>query len=202
MTILNDNNAILRIFQEANAIRYGHFVLSSGLHSNIYIQCAKLFESPKIGIKICSLLVKKIKQKVNDSINVILTPAIGGIVLGYEIGRQLGIRTIFCERVNGVFKLRRDFQILQCDNILLIEDVITTGKSSLEAVQCIEGMGGKIITVASLIKRNDNIQLPFPIISLIEINIKNYSEENLTEELKQLPINTPGSRKYLTQNSI
>ncbi|XP_066251698.1 uncharacterized protein [Euwallacea similis] len=107
------------------------------------------------------------------SIDLILSPAIGGIIVGYEIGRQLGIKTMFCERVNG--------------------------KSSLEAVECAEGEGGKVVAEASLIKRNSETKLPFPVISLIELNIKNYSEEELPSELKQLPITKPGSREYLTK---
>ncbi len=197
--ILDENNLIIKEFKEAEAILHGHFVLSSGLHSNTYIQCAKIFENPSRAIKVCALLADKIKKELNSSIDLILSPAIGGIIVGYEIGRQLGMKTMFCERVNGKIELRRGFKIKNGEKILLIEDVITTGKSSLEAVECAEGEGGKVVAEASLIKRNSETKLPFPVISLIELNIKNYSEEELPSELKHLPITKPGSREYLTK---
>ncbi|UIP93109.1 orotate phosphoribosyltransferase [Wolbachia endosymbiont of Anopheles demeilloni] len=193
------DNTIIKEFEEAGAILHGHFVLSSGLHSNTYIQCAKIFENPSRAMNVCELLANKIRKELIEPIDLILSPAIGGIIVGYEIGRQLGIRTIFCERVNGKFELRCGFEIKQGEKILLIEDVITTGKSSLEAVKCAKEKGGKVVAGASLIKRNSETKLPFPIISLIELNIKNYSEEELPSELKQLPIMKPGSREYLTK---
>ncbi|MGL9758097.1 MAG: orotate phosphoribosyltransferase [Wolbachia sp.] len=193
------DNTIIKEFEEAGAILHGHFVLSSGLHSNTYIQCAKIFENPSRAMNVCELLVNKIRKGIIEPIDLILSPAIGGIIVSYEIGRQLGIRTMFCERVNGKFELRRGFEIKQDEKILLIEDVITTGKSSLEAVKCAEEKGGKVVAEASLIKRNSETKLPFPVISLIELNIENYSEEELTRELKQLPITKPGSRGYLTK---
>ncbi|CCE77849.1 MULTISPECIES: orotate phosphoribosyltransferase [Wolbachia] len=193
------DNTIIKEFVEAGAILHGHFVLSSGLHSNTYIQCAKIFENPSRAMNVCELLANKIRKELIEPIDLILSPAIGGIIVGYEIGRQLGIRTIFCERVNGKFELRRGFEIKQGEKILLIEDVITTGKSSLEAVKCAEEKGGEVVAEASLIKRNSETKLPFPIISLIELNIENYSEKELPSELKQLPITKPGSREYLTK---
>lgn len=193
------DNTIIKEFEEAGAILHGHFVLSSGLHSNTYIQCAKIFENPSRAMNVCELLANKIRKELIEPIDLILSPAIGGIIVGYEIGRQLGIRTIFCERVNGKFELRRGFEIKQGEKILLIEDVITTGKSSLEAVKCAEEKGGKVVAEASLIKRNSETKLPFPVISLIELNIQNYSEKELPSELKQLPITKPGSREYLTE---
>lgn len=193
------DNTIIKEFEEAGAILHGHFVLSSGLHSNTYIQCAKIFENPSRAMNVCELLANKIRKELIEPIDLILSPAIGGIIVGYEIGRQLRIRTIFCERVNGKFELRRGFEIKQGEKILLIEDVITTGKSSLEAVKCAEEKGGKVVAEASLIKRNSETKLPFPVISLIELNIENYSEEELPRELKQLPITKPGSREYLTK---
>lgn len=193
------DNPIIKEFEEAGAILHGHFVLSSGLHSNTYIQCAKIFENPSRAMKVCELLANKIRKELVEPIDLILSPAIGGIIVGYEIGRQLGIRTIFCERVNGKFELRRGFEIKQGEKILLIEDVITTGKSSLEAVKCAEEKGGKVVVEASLIKRSSETKLPFSIISLIELNIQNYSEKELPSELKQLPIMKPGSREYLTK---
>ncbi|WP_369800004.1 orotate phosphoribosyltransferase [Wolbachia endosymbiont of Ctenocephalides felis wCfeT] len=195
--MLEESHPIIKEFKEAGAILEGHFVLSSGLHSDTYIQCAKIFEDPSRAMKVCKLLANKIKKELNTPIDLILSPAIGGIIVGYEIGRQLRVKTMFCERVNGEFELRRGFKIKQGDKILLIEDVITTGKSSLEAVKCAEGMGGKVIAEASLIKRSSETKLPFPVISLVELNIENYSEKEIPSELKQLPITKPGSREYL-----
>ncbi|QKX01662.1 orotate phosphoribosyltransferase [Wolbachia endosymbiont of Cruorifilaria tuberocauda] len=196
---LDRDNPLIREFEEAGAILQGHFILSSGLHSGIYIQCAKIFENPNMAMKICGLLASKIKKELNSSMDLVLSPAIGGIIVGYEIGKHLGIKTIFCERVNGKFELRRGFEIKRGEKLLLVEDVVTTGKSSLEAVECAKNMGGEVVAEASIIKRNIEVQLPFPIISLLELNIRNYSELEVPEELKQLPITKPGSREYLTK---
>ncbi|MBV0899942.1 MAG: orotate phosphoribosyltransferase [Wolbachia endosymbiont of Fragariocoptes setiger] len=190
----DENNTIIKKLKESQAILHGHFLLSSGLHSDTYIQCAKIFENPLRATKICRLLVEKIKKELNYSIDLILAPAIGGIIVGYEIGRQLDIKTIFCERVNGNFALRRGFQIEEGDKILLIEDVVTTGKSSLEAVRCAEEKGGQVIAEAALIKRKSKVKLPFPLISLVDLDIQDYEVEHLPESLKQLPIDKPGSR--------
>ncbi|WP_253299850.1 orotate phosphoribosyltransferase [Wolbachia endosymbiont of Chironomus riparius] len=196
--ILNKNDPIIKEFQESKAILHGHFILSSGLHSDTYIQCAKIFENPIRAEKICSWLVSKIQEKLSNSLDLIVAPAIGGIIIGYEIGRQLGIRTIFCERVHGKFELRRGFQIHKGEKILLIEDVITTGKSSLETVKCIEENGGQVIAEAALIKRKSEVVLPFPVISLLDLNIKDYSKTELPDHLKELPVSRPGSREYLS----
>ena len=121
----------LKILKETDALLEGHFILSSGLRSEKYVQCAKLLSKPKKAKEICLSLAEKIKEKFKN-IDLILSPAIGGIVIGYEIGRILGLETIFAERVNGNFQLRRGFEIKQGQKILIVEDVITTGKSSLE----------------------------------------------------------------------
>ncbi|MGL9761679.1 MAG: orotate phosphoribosyltransferase [Wolbachia sp.] len=195
--MLDKDDPIMEKFEEAGAILHGHFVLSSGLHSDTYIQCAKIFENPSRAMKVCELLVNKIRKELSSPIDLILSPAIGGIIVSYEIGRQLGIRTMFCERVNGKFELRRGFEIKKGEKILLIEDVITTGKSSLEAIECVEGKGGKVVAEGALIKRNSEAKLPFPVISLLELSIENYSEAELPEELRKLPVIKPGSREYL-----
>ena len=121
----------LKILKETKALIEGHFILSSGLHSPKYVQCAKLMSKPSQAVQICQSLVKKIQSELND-IDLIMSPAIGGIVVGYEIGKLMGIETIFSERVNGEFQLRRDFKIKQDTNVLIVEDVITTGKSIIE----------------------------------------------------------------------
>ena len=143
----------LNILKKTNALLEGHFVLSSGLHSSKYIQCAKLMSFPHLAKDICLSLSKKINKKYKK-IDIILAPAMGGVVIGYEIGRLLKKETIFCERINGKFKLRRGFTIKKNSNVLIIEDVITTGKSSLECVQLIRKSKSKLVGFASLIDRS------------------------------------------------
>ena len=130
-------NESLKILKETNALLEGHFILSSGLHSAKYVQCAKLLSNPTKSISICSSLVEKINKNYKK-IDLILSPAIGGIVVGYEIGRQMKIRTIFAERENGELILRRGFNITPNSNVLVVEDVITTGKSALECVELLK----------------------------------------------------------------
>ena len=124
-------NESLKILKETNALLEGHFILSSGLHSSEYIQCAKLLSFPKKAEIVCSSLCQKIKENFKK-IDIVVSPAIGGIVVGYEIGRQLNVETIFAERVDGKLELRRGFKIPENSNVLIVEDVITTGKSALE----------------------------------------------------------------------
>ncbi len=197
--MLEKDCPIIKEFIESDAILEGHFLLSSGLHSNIYIQCAKLFEKPHCAVKACKMLVDKIKATICnlDEINLILSPAIGGIIVGYEVGRQLGINTIFCERVNGNFILRRGFKIEKDNKILIVEDVITTGKSSLEAAECAKDYGGIVVAEAALVNRSNKTDLPFHVISLLNLDIQNYTDSNIPEGLKQIPITKPGSRHYL-----
>ena len=135
----------LKILKETNALLEGHFILSSGLHSKQYVQCAKLLSYPKKAEQICSSLCEKIKKSFNK-INIILSPAIGGIVVGYEIGRQLGIETIFAERADEEMTLRRGFVIPKNSNVLIVEDVITTGKSALECSELIKNNKSQIVT--------------------------------------------------------
>ena len=143
----------LNILKKTNALLEGHFVLSSGLHSSKYIQCAKLLSFPHQADLICKSLAKKIKKNFKD-IDLILAPAMGGIIIGYEIGKLLKKETIFCERINGIFKLRRGFNIKKNANVLVVEDVITTGKSSLECVKLIKKANAKLIGFASIIDRS------------------------------------------------
>ena len=144
----------LNILRKTNALLEGHFVLSSGLHSSKYIQCAKLLSFPKLADKICKSLANKIKKKYKK-IDLILAPAIGGIIIGYEIGKLLNKETIFCERVSGKFALRRGFKIKKGSKVLVIEDVITTGKSSLECSKLVDEAGGIISGYACIIDRSN-----------------------------------------------
>ena len=148
----------LNILKKTNALLEGHFVLSSGLHSSKYIQCAKLLSFPHIANKICLSLAKKIKSNFKK-IDLILSPAVGGIIIGYEIGKQLKKETIFCERIKGKFKLRRGFRIKKKSKVLIVEDVITTGKSSLECAKLITKSKAKVVGFACIINRSSKKSL-------------------------------------------
>ena len=186
----------LAVLKKTNALLDGHFVLSSGLHSPKYIQCAKLLSFPKQAKNICLSLSNKIKKYVKN-VDLILSPAMGGIIIGYEIGRILNKETIFCERVNGKFKLRRGFVIKKKSRILIVEDVITTGKSSLECSKLIKKYNGKLIGYACIIDRSNKKNLRIKnkkIISQIKINIPSYRPKEIPDNLKKIPITKPGSR--------
>ena len=185
----------LDILKKTNALLEGHFILSSGLHSSKYIQCAKLLSHPKLANEICLSLAKKIKKRFKK-IDLILAPAMGGIIIGYEIGKILNKETIFCERVNGKFTLRRGFYIKKNAKVLIVEDVITTGKSSLECVKLIISAGAKLLGFASIIDRSTKKELKVKkkIISHLKIDVPTFSKSKLPKNLKMIPITTPGSR--------
>ena len=185
----------LDILKKTDALLEGHFVLSSGLHSSKYIQCAKLLSHPNLAQKICKSLANKIKRKYRK-IDLILAPAIGGVIIGYEIGKLLKKETIFCERVNGKFVLRRGFNIKKSSRVLIIEDVITTGKSSLECVKLIKKANAKLIGFASIIDRSTkkSLKIKTGIVSHLKIDVPTFSEKKLPKNLKSIPISTPGSR--------
>ncbi len=185
----------LNILKKTNALLEGHFVLSSGLHSSKYIQCAKLLSFPNLADKICKSLANKI-QKRFKKIDLILAPAMGGVIIGYEIGKLLKKETIFCERVNGKFSLRRGFNIKKGTRVLIIEDVITTGKSSLECVKLIKKAKAKVLGFASIIDRStkQSLKIKTKIISHLKIEVPTYRANNLPRELKLIPVTTPGSR--------
>ncbi len=185
----------LKILKETNALIEGHFILSSGLHSDKYVQCAKLLSKPDKAKELCLSLANKIKKNFAN-FNLILSPAIGGIVIGYEIGRILNTETIFAERVNNIFELRRGFEINKDHKVLIVEDVITTGKSSLECSSLVEKNGAKIIGFASLIDRSDGkSEISKKIISQVELKISTYKEYEIPEKLKKIKAIKPGSRK-------
>jgi len=185
----------LNILRKTDALLEGHFILSSGLHSSKYIQCAKLLSFPFKADKICRSLANKIKKNFKK-IDLILAPAMGGIVIGYEIGRLLKKETIFCERVNGKFILRRGFKINAKSRVLIIEDVITTGKSSMECVKLIEKAKAKSIGFATIIDRSSKktLKIKKKIISHLKIKIPTYKFNQLPKDLKFIPITKPGSR--------
>ena len=185
----------LNILKKTDALLEGHFILSSGLHSSKYIQCAKLLSYPHKAELICKSLANKIKKNFKK-VDLILAPAMGGIIIGYEIGRLLKKETIFCERVNGKFKLRRGFRIKKNSKVLIIEDVITTGKSSLECVNLIKKSKAKLVGFASIIDRStkNNLRIKKKIISHLKVDVPTYKPNELPENLKSIPISKPGSR--------
>ena len=193
MLSLKDSLAVLK---KTKALLEGHFVLSSGLHSPQYVQCAKLLSYPKKSEKFCKSLTSKIKKKFKK-IDIILSPAVGGIVIGYIVGNLLNKETIFCERVNGKFTLRRGFSIKKNSKVLIVEDVITTGKSSLECARLVKKFKSKVVGYACLINRSSKPSLKIKdknIVSQIKLEIPTYKKNDLPIELKKIPITKPGSR--------
>tara|TARA_B100001939_G_scaffold177498_1_gene152946 strand:- start:1381 stop:1971 length:591 start_codon:yes stop_codon:yes gene_type:complete len=194
MLSLKDSLVVLR---KTKALLEGHFILSSGLHSPKYVQCAKLLSHPHLAKKIILSLSKKIKKNFKQ-IDIILAPAMGGIIIGYEIGRLLKKETIFCERVNKKFKLRRGFSIPKNSRVLIVEDVITTGKSSLECFSLIKKSKAKLLGFACIIDRSDKKSLKIKnkkIISQVKIEVPTFKKNNLPSYLKKIPVASPGSRR-------
>ena len=185
----------LDILKKTNALLEGHFILSSGLHSSKYIQCAKLLSFPHKADKICKSLSGKIK-KTFKKIDLILAPAMGGVIIGYEIGKLLKKETIFCERVKGKFVLRRGFMIKKGSKVLIIEDVITTGKSSMECVKLITKAKASLVGFACIIDRSSkkSLRIKKKIISHLQIEVPTFKQHQLPLSLKLIPISTPGSR--------
>ena len=192
MLSLKDSLAVLK---RTNALLEGHFVLSSGLHSSKYVQCAKLLSFPHLANEICISLSKKIKKNFKK-IDLILSPAMGGVIIGYEIGKLLKKETIFCERDSGNFILRRGFLINKNTRVLIVEDVITTGKSSLECIKLIKKSKAKLIGFACIIDRSNKktLKIKNKIVSQVKIDVPTFTKNNLPDYLKKIPITVPGSR--------
>jgi orotate phosphoribosyltransferase len=163
------------------------------------MQCARVLMQPQRAEKLCSALAQKITARLGKNFaDIVFAPAMGGVVVGYEMGRQLALPTIFCERVNGVFELRRGFELEKDARVLVLEDVITTGKSSLETYELIKKLGGKIVAEASLVDRSNDDKLEekmgVPVISLLKINVETFDENNVPARLQGVPAIKPGSR--------
>ena len=185
----------LKILKETKALIDGHFILSSGLHSPRYVQCAQLLSNPTKALSICKSLAAKIKKGASK-FDIILSPAMGGIIIGYEIGKLLKIKTIFAERENNIFKLRRNFFIKRKSKVLIVEDVITTGKSSLECKRLVSRYGAKVSAFACIIDRtNGKSKIKEKIISQVKLNIPSYKKQDLPKALTKIKPIKPGSRK-------
>lgn len=187
---------IYREFEAAGAILKGHFILSSGLRSDTYLQCARVMMEPARGERLCRALADKLLAELPDvAFDVVVSPAMGGVIVGYEMARQLGVPTVFCERVDGSFRLRRGFDISDKARVLLVEDVVTTGKSSKETQDCIEAYGGEVVAEVCLVDRsNGQHDFNYPLVSLLQLDVKSYRPEALPTELANIPAVKPGSR--------
>ena len=195
MNIMSEKE-VLNIYKSIGALLEGHFVLSSGLHSRLYLQSALIFSNTSIAESLCGNLAKKINNMIDlENIDLIVSPAMGGVIVGYELSRHIKKPNIFAERKEGKFSIRRGFKINKGQKILVVEDIVTTGKSSLECFECIRQLGGKVIAEAALINRGgDSVDLGVPLITLANLNIPNFNLNNLPEDLKNMPAIKPGSR--------
>tara|TARA_B100000963_G_scaffold184586_1_gene160433 strand:+ start:81 stop:656 length:576 start_codon:yes stop_codon:yes gene_type:complete len=183
----------IEILKKTKSLLEGHFILSSGLRSEKYLQCAQLMMYPDLAEKVCESLAEKIKAS-NIEFDLVATPAIGGILVGYQVSKFLNVPNIFVERVNNIFTLRRGFECKD-KKIIVIEDVVTTGKSSLECSKCLQDLGANITGYACIIDRSGGNSKLSEIVSQIIFNIPVFSEDKIPEHLKQIKAVKPGSRK-------
>ncbi|MFP6779214.1 MAG: orotate phosphoribosyltransferase [Alphaproteobacteria bacterium] len=195
MSVMSEDE-VLKIYKSIDALLEGHFILSSGLHSRMYLQSALVFSNTNIAESLCKSLATKVIDHIDiDIIDLIVSPAMGGVIVGYELSRHLNKLNIFAERKDGIFSIRRGFKINKGQKVLVVEDIVTTGKSSLECFECIHELGGEIVAEAALINRGgDSVDLGVPLITLANLDIPNYESDNLPEDLKNLPAIKPGSR--------
>jgi orotate phosphoribosyltransferase len=190
-----DKDAVLDEFRAAGALLEGHFVLSSGRHSAAYMQCARVLMDAKRAERLCGALADKIRARIDAPFDLVVSPAMGGVVVGYEMGRQLGVPSIFMERVEGTFALRRGFDIAPGARVLMVEDVVTTGLSSRECIAAITSAGGDCVAAACLADRsNGTADVGVPLVSLVALDVPSYAEDAVPPELQAIPVTKPGSR--------
>ncbi|MBY0583831.1 MAG: orotate phosphoribosyltransferase [Sphingomonas sp.] len=186
---------VLAEFRDAQALLEGHFILSSGLHSSRYLQCARVLMDPARGARLASALVGALPMAVRDSIDIVVSPAMGGVIAGHEMARALGVAAMFLERPTGTFELRRGFRLDAGARVLMMEDVVTTGLSSREAIAAIHAAGGKVVAAAALVDRsNGSADLGVPFYPLIRLDVPTYGADDLPPELAAIPAIKPGSR--------
>jgi orotate phosphoribosyltransferase len=185
----------LQEFRDAGALLTGHFILSSGLRSDTYLQCARVMLDPRRGERLCAALAEKIRAQGLGPFDLVASPAMGGVVVGYEMGRQLGVPALFFERVDGQFALRRGFTIEPGARVLMVEDVVTTGLSSRECIKAIAEEGGQTLAAACLVDRSGGkADLGAPLTALITLDIRNFPADAVPPELAAIPAVKPGSR--------
>ena len=186
---------VLAEFRAADALLEGHFILSSGLRSPRYLQCARLLMDPARAERIAKALASRLPEETRNAIDIVVSPAMGGVIIGHEMGRALGKPAVFVERPEGVFELRRGFRLDPGAKVLMVEDVVTTGLSSREAIKSIEAAGGQVIAAASIVDRSGgSVDLGVPYTSLIRIDVPTYEADSLPPDLAAIPAIKPGSR--------
>jgi orotate phosphoribosyltransferase len=189
------NDEVLAEFRAAGALLEGHFILSSGLRSPRYLQCARVLMDPARAARLCAALAAKVNARIGNGIDLVASPAMGGVIVGYEMARQLGVDSIFFERVDGKLALRRGFQIRKGARVLMVEDIVTTGLSSRECIAGIGEEGGVTVGAACLIDRSGGkADLGVPLSALASMEIPTYPAESLPPELAVIPAVKPGSR--------
>ena len=187
---------ILSEFRSVDALLEGHFLLSSGRHSAHYLQCARLLMNPERAGRIALAITQKMPRELRSEVQAVISPAMGGIIIGHEMGRALGVDAMFVERPDGVFGLRRGFTLAPGTKVLMVEDVVTTGLSSREAIAAIEAAGGSVIAAAALVDRSaGTVELGVPFYPLIQLNFPTYAPDELPPELAATEAVKPGSRK-------
>tara|TARA_Y100001968_G_C19430418_1_gene756699 strand:- start:1226 stop:1807 length:582 start_codon:yes stop_codon:yes gene_type:complete len=180
---------------DCGALLEGHFILSSGLHSTQYLQCALALSNPTLAKKITKSLGKKINENISNKIDYVIAPAMGGLIIGHEIAMFLNLPFMFLERVDGEFELRRGFTFEKGSNFLMVEDVVTTGLSSIEAIKVVTELGGNVVGEAAIIDRSGGeVNLGIDLITLLSFNIPTFDEDNIPDDLKQIKPIKPGSR--------
>lgn len=186
---------ILAEFRAADALLEGHFILSSGLRSSRYLQCARVLMNPARAARLAEALAFRIPDKIKIRLGAVVSPAMGGVIVGQEMGRALGLDAMFVERPTGTFELRRGFRLHPGQKILLVEDVVTTGLSSREAIAAVNAAGGEVIAAAALVDRSEGkADLGVPFYPLIQLSVPAYSADALPAELAAIPAIKPGSR--------
>lgn len=187
---------VLAEFRAAGALLEGHFLLSSGRHSAHYLQCARVLMSPDRAGRLAVALAAKLPRDLRARIDKVVSPAMGGLIIGHEMGRALGVDAVFVERPTGTFELRRGFSIEPGERILMVEDVVTTGLSSREAIRAVEAEGGKVVALACLVDRTGgDLDLGIPFEPLVSLTFPTYAEDELPPALAATPAVKPGSRK-------
>ena len=187
---------VLAEFRSCDALLEGHFLLSSGRHSGFYLQCARVLMNAERAARLAIGLCQKIPRDIRNSIDVIVSPAMGGLIIGHEIGRALGKDAMFLERPDGAFHLRRGFALEPGAKVLMVEDVVTTGLSSREAIDAVVREGGEVVAEVALVDRSaGSADLGVPFFPLVALNFPTYAEDEVPHELAAVPITKPGSRK-------
>jgi orotate phosphoribosyltransferase len=190
-----NEDEVLAEFRASHALLEGHFLLSSGRHSAHYLQCARVLMNPERASRLALAIAHKIPRELRKEITKVVSPAMGGLIIGHEMGRALGLDAMFVERPTGTFELRRGFALDEGDKVLMVEDVVTTGLSSREAIKAIEEAGGEVVAAAALIDRSAGaVDLGVPFFPLIALNFPTYAPDELPEALAATPAIKPGSR--------